>query len=62
MSRLAHVTLTTKHDGDEMGWKWDFSNDSPALLARERGTTITVRDLFYPLPVRYSDYKNNYRS
>ena len=59
ISSVASISIITKHQDDEIGWKKE--NDSIQLYPRERGTTVKIKNLFHSLPVRKIDFEKNYK-
>lgn len=57
ISYIAHVTVTTMTAGAEHGWRVEYKNgvmesSGPKPCASTKGTTITVEDMFYNVPLR----------
>ncbi|TIA88817.1 hypothetical protein E3P99_02348 [Wallemia hederae] len=54
ISHVAHLSVLTKRDGDKAGWRYSDGEqvEEPAPAAGNRGTTITVQDLFFNVPMR----------
>lgn len=54
---VSEVTVTTRTEGSETGTRLSYDHagvlTSSVSVARARGTTVAVRDLFKPLPVRF---------
>ena len=54
---VSEVTVTTRTEGSETGTRLSYNHagvlTSSVSVARARGTTVAVRDLFKPLPVRF---------
>lgn len=65
ISRLAKLTIFTKHTTAITGSKLEF-NDKGELInvskfVRTVGTTIQLKDLLHTLPVRQRVFKENYK-
>jgi DNA mismatch repair protein PMS2 len=60
---LCSLSITTRCEGEPMGTALTFSQEgeliSESSIARTVGTTISIRDLFKPLPVRYKTFIKN---
>ena len=57
ISHVAKLTIMTKTEGSPCGYKVEYSdgkpvNDKPKPSAANKGTQITVEDLFYNVPTR----------
>jgi DNA mismatch repair protein MLH1 len=58
VSQVAHVTIQTKTEDQDMGYeveytsKGDMKPNFPRVCARSKGTTITAKDMFYNFPQR----------
>ncbi|KAM3146755.1 hypothetical protein pb186bvf_001285 [Paramecium bursaria] len=59
IATLAKISIITKHQDDDIGWKKE--NNTTSLFPRERGTTIKIKNLFHSLPVRKLDFEKNYK-
>ena len=57
------LSITTRHETKDVGCKLDFDNDGKLVkktpCAREKGTTVSVSQLFYSLPVRHKEFQRN---
>ncbi|MGN0914161.1 MAG: DNA mismatch repair endonuclease MutL [Alphaproteobacteria bacterium] len=55
ISSVARMTITTRREGDENGWKIEVNGGVKSDVvpaAQTKGTRIEVRDLFYATPAR----------
>lgn len=54
---VSEVTVSTRAEGDASGTRLFYDHNgaivSIAPIARAQGTTVAVKELFKPLPVRY---------
>jgi len=54
---LAELSVVTRQEGQDAGAKLEFDQagvlKETSSAARSTGTTICIRDIFKPLPVRY---------
>uniref|UniRef100_A0A158R598 DNA_mis_repair domain-containing protein n=1 Tax=Syphacia muris TaxID=451379 RepID=A0A158R598_9BILA len=59
---LSSVTITTRHQTDEVGTKLTFDHNGD-IVAKERciGTLVAVKDLFAPIPVRRKELERTAR-
>lgn len=65
ISYIAHLTITTKIDGEATAWRAKYlngeiapSNSEPRPVAGKNGTQISVEDLFFNMPSRLRSLKN----
>ncbi|KAH0554281.1 hypothetical protein KQX54_009228 [Cotesia glomerata] len=60
---LSDVTITTKHLENEYAYKLQFDRngrlEKKEICARERGTTVCVKNIFKSLPVRMKEFEKN---
>ncbi|CAD6228244.1 GSCOCG00006425001-RA-CDS [Cotesia congregata] len=60
---LSDVTITTKHLENEHAYKLQFDRngrlENKEICARERGTTVCVKNIFKSLPVRIKEFEKN---
>lgn len=62
---LSNLTVTTRHrdSNQKVGYKIEYEHSgrlaSKSRCAREFGTTIVLKDLFYTLPVRHREFTKN---
>jgi DNA mismatch repair protein MutL len=59
---VAHLTIQTRHQGDETGWELDVTHGRKGEVRpcpRHQGTVITVKDLFARLPARQKFLKGD---
>lgn len=65
LARVASLSVTTRTDDEEVAMRYDFSGSGRITSSRhcpcERGTVVTVTNLFKTLPVRRQYFKNNRR-
>ena len=66
LSSLAAVSdlfVSTRHKDASFGTKLEFDHNGKILqktrIAKETGTTVTISNLFYVLPVRYKEFHRN---
>ena len=54
---VSEVTVVTRTEGSQMGARLTYDHagvlTGMAAAARSKGTTVAVKELFKPLPVRY---------
>lgn len=64
LSALSDLVITTQTN-DVTGYKLLFDHDGKLLsksqVAREKGTSISVANLFYTLPVRHKEFQRNFK-
>ncbi|XP_076037976.1 mismatch repair endonuclease PMS2 isoform X2 [Oratosquilla oratoria] len=60
---LGDLTITTRHASQEVGTKLVYDNNgrikSKTPTPRQIGTTVTIQNLFYTLPVRHKEFQRN---
>ncbi|XP_045141741.1 mismatch repair endonuclease PMS2 isoform X2 [Echinops telfairi] len=60
---LDDVTISTCHSSAKVGTRLVFDHNGKVVqktpFPRPRGTTVTVQQLFYPLPVRHKEFQRN---
>jgi DNA mismatch repair protein PMS2 len=60
---LSHLSLVTRHKSHPHATKIEFNSEGQIIrqthLAREVGTTVTLENVFYSLPVRQQEFLNN---
>ena len=65
LSALSNLVITTLNEASPIGYKLEFDHNGKLTLqtptARECGTTVSVSDLFYTLPVRYKEFQRNFK-
>lgn len=62
IAAVSRLTLTTRSDEEEMGWEFVLEGGkllSEKPVAREPGTTIDVRDVFFNTPARFKFLKSD---
>ncbi|KAL4426563.1 hypothetical protein ABPG74_012323 [Tetrahymena malaccensis] len=63
ISVLSQLTITTRTESDDMAYRYQFNQDntvkSKTLVPRDRGTTISLTDLFGNIPVRKQEFNKN---
>ena len=63
LSALGDVVVLTQSKTSAVGSKLEFDHSGKLIkntsVARATGTTITISNLFYPLPVRYKEFHRN---
>lgn len=62
IAAIAHVELKTKQDGQELGTHLKIEGSkvvSQSVVATSKGTTISVKNLFYNIPARRNFLKSN---
>ncbi|XP_065663477.1 mismatch repair endonuclease PMS2 [Hydra vulgaris] len=63
LSALADVVVSTHSKTSNVGYKLEFDHSGKLVkntsVARATGTTVTVSNLFYTLPVRYKEFHFN---
>jgi len=67
ISRLSELKITTKTAEDDHGWELSFDNEfnlssTKDVNKAEIGTDIYLQNLFRNLPVRYQEFKTNYKT
>lgn len=54
---LANVSIVTRQEGETVGARLEFDHQGSlrqtVSAARSPGTTVCIKDIFKPLPVRY---------
>ncbi|KAI9352103.1 hypothetical protein BDR26DRAFT_797800 [Obelidium mucronatum] len=62
---LSVVTRTDEDKGGDVAVKLDYDSNGKLVkteaAAREKGTTVTIKNLFVNLPVRLREFKKNFR-
>ena len=65
LSALGNLSVTTQNKLSPNGFKLQFDHNgeitSKVPIAREFGTTVSVSDLFFTLPVRYKEFQRNFK-
>ena len=65
LSALGNLSITTQNLSSPNGFKLQFEHSgelvSTVPFAREYGTTVSVTDLFYTLPVRHKEFQRNFK-
>ncbi|CAG2217295.1 PMS2 [Mytilus edulis] len=60
---LSIMSVVTRHKDVEVGTKLEYDNhgkvNSRSSVARQIGTTVTLQNLFYTLPVRHKEFQRN---
>ncbi|XP_006859821.1 PREDICTED: mismatch repair endonuclease PMS2 [Chrysochloris asiatica] len=60
---LSDVTISTCHTSAKVGTRLVFDHNGKLVqktpYPRPRGTTVSVQQLFYPLPVRHKEFQKN---
>ena len=60
---LADLTIITKSDEGRQGYKIEYDSRgrivSQVPCARSRGTTVSLKNIFAPLPVRHKEFLKN---
>ncbi|CAC5423269.1 PMS2 [Mytilus coruscus] len=60
---LSVMNVVTRHKDVEVGTKLEYDNhgkvNSRSSVARQIGTTVTLQNLFYTLPVRHKEFQRN---
>lgn len=60
---LSDMTITTRHRDAAVGTRLDFDHNGKitkqSSQARQIGTTVTLQNLFYTLPVRHKEFQKN---
>ncbi|XP_063445831.1 mismatch repair endonuclease PMS2-like [Mytilus trossulus] len=60
---LSVMSVVTRHKDVEVGSKLEYDNhgkvSSRSSVARQIGTTVTLQNLFYTLPVRHKEFQRN---
>ena len=60
---FSDVSITTKHKEASVASKLSFTHNGEiydrSVCARQTGTTVTVTELFKPLPVRRKEFQRN---
>jgi len=60
---LAHVTISTRSENDSIGCELTFDNSGHCIKQKSQvrniGTTLTLKELFYSLPVRRKTFTKN---
>ncbi|CAG2193985.1 PMS2 [Mytilus edulis] len=60
---LSIMSVVTRHKDVEVGTKLEYDNhgkvNSRSSVARQVGTTVTLQNLFYTLPVRHKEFQRN---
>lgn len=62
---LSELSVVTRHKSKDHAYKLEFDSNgylkSKEACARDRGTTVYVRNLFKSLPVRAKEFQRNYK-
>ena len=65
LSALGDLTIITHNASVEVGSKLTFDHDGKlidrCLTASQEGTTVSISNLFYTLPVRHKEFHRNYK-
>ena len=65
LARMASLSVTTRTEDDQVAMRYSFSDSGKIISSRpcpcERGTVVTVTNLFKSVPVRRQYYKNQKR-
>ncbi|XP_040845932.1 mismatch repair endonuclease PMS2 [Ochotona curzoniae] len=60
---LSDVSISTRHSSAQVGTRLVFDRNGKILqktpCPRPQGTTVSVQQLFYPLPVRHKEFQRN---
>ncbi|KAL3876687.1 hypothetical protein ACJMK2_034491 [Sinanodonta woodiana] len=60
---LGDMVIVTRHSSNQVGMRLEFDNHGKIInrspQARQVGTTVTVQNLFYTLPVRHKEFHRN---
>ena len=63
LSAVSDLFVSTQHKNANFGTKLEFDHNGKILkkmrIAKETGTTVTISNLFYVLPVRYKEFHRN---
>ena len=65
LARMATLSVTTRTEAEEVAMKYNFNESGKVIGSRhcpcERGTVVTVTNLFKTIPVRRQYFKNSRR-
>ena len=65
LSALGNLSMTTQNKSSPNGFKLQFDHSGELIstvpFPREYGTTVSVSDLFYTLPVRCKEFQRNFK-
>ncbi|KAK3601871.1 hypothetical protein CHS0354_041804 [Potamilus streckersoni] len=60
---LGDMVIVTRHSKNQVGMRLEFDNHGKIInrspQARQIGTTVTIQNLFYTLPVRHKEFHRN---
>ncbi|KAK7483757.1 hypothetical protein BaRGS_00024973 [Batillaria attramentaria] len=60
---LSNMVVMTRHESATVGTKLEFDADGKIVtrtpVPRQRGTTVTLQNLFHTLPVRHREFQRN---
>ena len=63
LSAVSDLFVSTQHKNASFGTKLEYDHNGKILqktrIAKETGTTVTISNLFYVLPVRYKEFHRN---